>query len=230
LDSYKEPLVAKLPRQYASQDGLKQNIEEIDLWENAPDWFREFLVPVESAHPRGYWLLMRYAPEVQEKAEIKERRRYLYSCNLCSNELAPQNWGRWRGDVRLIDYGLNIAHRFPDTEIRNWVDIYDEDHRARHPEEYSDEEEEATSEDDENSPERDGPAAIRVSATAAVKPHQKSDLRSALRGKSVQAGEPVEVEIEEETIEVEIERTEPRSDRSIRDVWVEIDDETLFSF
>jgi hypothetical protein len=40
----------------------------------------------------------------------------------------------------------------------------------------------------------------------------------------------VEVEIEEETIEVEIERTEPRSDRSIRDVWVEIDDETLFSF
>ena len=230
LDRYDEPLVAKLPRQYGSPDGLKQNIEEIDLWENAPGWFREFLIPVESAHPRGYWLVMRYAPEVQGRDEIEERRRYLHSCNLRSNELAPQNWGRWRGDVYLIDYGLDIAHQFSDVEVRNWVDIYDEDYKVRHPEESNEEMvENVDSADEDLSDEQNGPPAALVFATTDVRPHRKPCLRSALRGKSVRTGESIEVELDEETVLVEIEETEPRSDRSSRDRWLQIDEETQIS-
>lgn len=230
LDSYGEPLVAKLPRQYGSPDGLKQNIEEIDLWKNAPDWFQEFLIPVESAHPRGYWLVMRYAPEVQAEDEIEERRRYLHSCNLRSGELATQNWGRWRGEVYLIDYGLDIAHRFSDVEVRNWVDIYDEDHRARHPEEYNNEiEEDIDSTDEDLTDEQSSSSAGLIFVTSDVRPHRKSSLRSALRGKSVRTGESIEVELDEETVQVEIEETEPRSDRSSHEMRLQIDEETRIS-
>ena len=229
LDNYDEPLVAKLPRQYGSPDGLKQNIEEIDLWENAPEWFREFLIPVRSAHPRGYWLVMQYAPEVEGNDEIEERQRELHAHNLRSNELGPQNWGRWHGDVYLIDYGLDIAHRFSDIEVRNWVDIFDEDHRTRHPEEYNEEGGENRDSENKDLSDEDHEPAVVVYASADVGPHRKSCLRSGLLGKSVESGETIEVELSEGTVLVEIEGTEPRSDRSSRDTKLLIDEDTRIS-
>ncbi|KAB1198138.1 MULTISPECIES: hypothetical protein [Haloferax] len=132
LPGYEEPLVAKLPqRKSYGKDGMKQNIEEIDLYQNGPDWLGDYLAPIEVAHPRGFWLVMRFAP-VPDGSSIEKKKRALLDHGILTNEiLAIENWGEWHGDVYLTDYGLGVAAFLDDIEIREWVDIVDEEDRRR---------------------------------------------------------------------------------------------------
>lgn len=93
VGGFDDPLAVKLPRHRRGPDGMKQNIHEIDLYEYAPAWLREYLVPIEAAHPDGYWLVMRYAP-APESSEIEERRQSLLDRGIPGNEIhSEDNWG-----------------------------------------------------------------------------------------------------------------------------------------
>ena len=230
LPAYDEPLVAKIPqRRTRYPGGVKQNIEEIDLYQNGPDWLLNYLIPIEAAHQRGFWLVMRYAPPPDDE-EIEERKQELLEQEILSNEiLSAQNWGRWRDRVYLTDYGLGVASCIEDIEIRNWVDIVDEEDRRRGllPDGTTEETDEDGGEEEEET--SDTLPAERIVVLADIIPDLKSNVRDELRGEVVEAGTEVEIELDDREITVEIERTEPRSNRCIQNRELLISDRTRIS-
>jgi len=230
LPAYGEPLAAKIPqRRSGYPGGVKQNIEEIDLYQNGPNWLRNYLIPIEAAHPRGFWLIMRYAPPPDDD-EIEQRKQELMEQGVISNEiLSSQNWGHWQDEVYLTDYGLGVASCIEDIEIRNWVDIVAEEDRRRGliPDETAEETDESEGEGEEETP--DAPPAERVVVLADVIPGLKSNVREELRGEVVESGNEVEIELGDREIIVEIKRTEPRSDRYIQERELFISDQTRIS-
>jgi hypothetical protein len=228
LPTYDEPLAAKIPqRRSRYPGGIKQNIVEIDLYQNGPDWLRDYLIPVEAAHARGFWLIMRYAPPPNDD-EIEQRKQELLEQGVMSNEiLSSQNWGYWQGDVYLSDYGLGVASCIEDIEIRDWVDIVDEE--DRHHGLIPDETVEETDEDDSEEETPDAPPAERVVVLVDVIPDLKSNVREELRGQVVESGKEVEIELDSYKIIAEIKQTEPRSDRYTQDRKLLISDQTRIS-
>lgn len=225
LPDHDERLVAKLPQRKRGGGGVRQNIEETDLYLNGPDWLREYLIPIEAAHRRGYWLLEPYAPEPGED-EIEKRKRVLLDRGIGTMEIkSAQNWGRWQGEVFLIDYGLHVSDCLPDVDVRDWTEIVNEEDR-RHGL-ISDETTEEDDEEEEQTPE--SPLAERVVVLTDVIPGLKSNVREKLRGEVVESGDEVEINLDDRRITVEVERTEPRSDRYMQDYELLIGEETRIS-
>lgn len=226
-----EPLVAKLPRRRTYYPGgIKQNTEEIDLYREGPVWLREYLIPILDAHQRGFWLVMPYAPS-PTGGEIEERKTDLLERGIMTNEiLSAQNWGRWRGQVYLTDYGLGVASSIPDFEPRSWVDIVDEEDRRRGI--IEDETTQAESEDDESFEDDEvpeAPPARRVVAQADVLPSEKGEVRDHLINEVVRSEENISVEIDGREIVVEILKTDPRSYRYSGESVLLVTDETRIS-
>lgn len=171
---------------------------------------------------------MRYAPEPDSDA-IEERKQELLECGIVTNEIrSAQNWGEWQGEVFLTDYGLYVSDCLEDVEVRNYVDIVDDEDRRRGliPDETTEESKETEGEEEERP---DLHPVQRVAVSADVIPDLKSDVREGLRGEVVESGDEIEVEVDNRKITVEIERTEPRSDRYMRDRELLINDETRIS-
>lgn len=223
-----ERLVAKLPQRKRGGGGVRQNIEETDIYLNGLDWLREYLIPIEAAHPRGYWVVEPYAPE-PDSDEVEERKQDLMDRGIVTMEVqSAQNWGRWQDQVYLVDYGLYVSECLPDVNVRDWVEIVNEEDR-RHgliPDETTEEGDEGE-EAEEETP--DAPPADRVVVSADVIPDLKSDVRKELRGEVVESGDEADVELGDGEITVEIEQTEPRSDRYIQDRELLIGEETRIS-
>ena len=87
LPSHDERLVAKLPQRKRGGGGVRQNIEETDLSLNGPGWLREYLVLIEAAHSRGYWVLEPYAPG-PDVEEIEKRKQGLLDRGIVTMETA----------------------------------------------------------------------------------------------------------------------------------------------
>lgn len=86
----------------------KSSRSELQVWREAPDWLRPYLVPVLGAGKDGRWILMEYAKPAKQDAsrvqdlaalppEIMER---MMACGL--SDLYAQNMA---ADGRLLDYG-----------------------------------------------------------------------------------------------------------------------------
>lgn len=226
-----EPMVVKLPRRrqgYAG--GIKQNVEEIDIYRNAPDWLLEYITPIEAAHEDGYWLMMPYAPE-PDSEEIEERKWELRKEGIVTNEImVSQNWGRWNGDVYVTDYGLYVSDFVTDVDVRDWSKIVDEGDRQRG--NIPDEDHEDRESEQEAMP--DNPPARRVVMSANVLPGLKGEIRQKLKERTnlvvkTETNKILELDNGKE-VKLKIEHTEPRSDRHSRDRKFQIQDDTVLSF
>jgi hypothetical protein len=98
-------------------DGRDQNKRETRLWRNNN---HTSLIPVVSADPRGYWIVMPRGESVREEAN--EITRWIegiseeLASNLLDTDLSPKNVVRLDGQLRLCDYGVPTrGHSSPDS-------------------------------------------------------------------------------------------------------------------
>lgn len=98
-------------------DGRDQNQRETTLWRNND---HTSLIPVVSADPRGYWIVMPRGESVRREArEITQWIEGIpeeLASNLFETDLSPKNVVRLDDQLRLCDYGVPPrGHSSPDS-------------------------------------------------------------------------------------------------------------------
>jgi len=98
--------------------GLRQNKEEIEVWETAPPEVKSYLLPIVDYDEDNYWLAMPYVETVETiKERVFEFEEVLDSGSLM--ELRKKdNWGWWRGKKRLLDYGSYVKVYLEEEELK----------------------------------------------------------------------------------------------------------------
>lgn len=195
------PLVLKLPiYRDDPRDGRYQNACEVNLWAEASNELRPYLVPVLASGQLYRWLLMPCADtEEVDRDMISQRSQELvHEQEVLSNEVvAAQNWGIWEGEPRLIDYGHEISQFVLDDVDQVTVEEY----APEIPASYDDlDTDDGGDVDDEVDGKEtvDGPDAEQVVLDGeGLLPAEKNEIRRQVADQGAVAGEAVEVNVGE---------------------------------
>ena len=87
-------------------DGRTQNRREMELSEDPPWPFDEYILPVSAGEERGFWVIQPYAEQIEEATpELFEAVGAFSGLGYGSDFSEEHNWGRVNGRLRLIDFG-----------------------------------------------------------------------------------------------------------------------------
>jgi len=230
------PLVLKIPiyRGHA-RDGRYQNAYEANLWVEAPDELRPYLVPVVASGHLYRWVLMPYADTAAADEELIDQRsqEVVHEQEILSNEVvAAQNWGVWDGEPRLVDYGHETSQYVLDDADLVEVEEYAPEIPASYEDAETDDcdgDDAAAVEDGEDVQEDvvDGPDAEQVVLDGeGLLPAEKHEIRGQVPGHGAAAGEPVEID----DFEIEVVATTPSTESAFGVDVTRITEETRIRF
>lgn len=227
------PLVLKLPiYRDDPRDGRYQNVCEANLWAEAPDELRPYLVPVLASGQLYRWLLMPYAETGPVDRELIEQRsqELVHDLGIPTNEVvAAQNWGVWNGEPRLIDYGHEVSQFVLDDGVQVSVEDYAPEIPASYEDDETDDGDVDGEDSDGESQEEtvDGPDAEQVVLNGTgLLPAEKREIRGTVAGYAASAGETIEVD----EFNIEVVETIPSTDSAFGVDVTLITDETRIRF
>lgn len=195
------PLVLKLPiYRDDPRDGRYQNACEENLWAEASNELRPYLVPVLASGQLYRWLLMPYADTERVDRDLisKRSQELVHEQGILSNEVvAAQNWGIWEGEPRLIDYGHEISQFVLDDVDQVTVKEYAPDIPASYHDLDSNDDDVDNEADREETQDEtvDGPDAEQVVLEGeGLLPAEKNEIRGQVADQGAVAGEAVETD------------------------------------
>lgn len=199
------PLVLKLPiYRDDPRDGRYQNACEVNLWAEASNELRPYLLPVLASGQLYRWLLMPCADtESVDRDLISQRSQELvHEQDILSNEVvAAQNWGVWEGEPRLIDYGHEISQFVLDDVDQVAVEEYAPEIPASYDDLDTGDDDDVDNEVDREEARDetvDGPDAEQVVLDGnGLLPAEKNETRGQVAEQGAVAGETVEVDVGE---------------------------------